>query len=188
MYEVILPAFPLILGFLMGSGIQQAFRTVFQFLFQVKEAVNQVFSTALVIRDSGVLMVQETYETAVMLIRNILDGVLVPILNATKEVMLLFKPALQVVVVILKTLILVLHRASELIILIVESVSAMLTSIFTTIHMFATNTSATVSGWTKWIYEGSSSTFFYTLLYLVGFYLLAQIIILFTKRLMKKIK
>lgn len=188
MYELVLPAFPLVVGFLMGSGIQQAIRTLFQFLFQVKQTVNEVYSTALMIRASGVLMVQETYETAVMLIRNILDGVLVPILNATKEVMLLFKPALQVVIVILKTLILALHRASELVLLIVESVSAILTSIFTAIHNLATNTTATVSSWTSWIYEGTSDTFFYTLLYIVGFYVAAQTAILFTKRLVKKIK
>lgn len=188
MYELVLPAFPLIVGFLMGSGIQQAFRTLFNFLFQVKRAVNEVYSTALMVRDSGILMVKETYETALMLARNILDGVLMPIINTTKELMLLLKPALEVVVVIMKTLIIIVRRASELILLIVETVSTILTSIFSTLHNFATNTTATVSSWTTWIYEGTSSTFFYTLLYIVGFYILAQVAILFTKRMMKKIK
>ena len=133
-------------------------------------------------------MVKETYETAVMLIRNVLDGILIPIGNATKELMLLIKPILEVVVVVMKTLILILQRASELVLLLVETVSGILTSLFTAIHNFATNTSATVSSWTNWVYEGSSNTFFYTLLYIVGFYVLAQVAILITKRMVKKIQ
>ena len=172
----------------MGSGIKQALVSLYHFFFQVEEAAQKVFSTALMIRDSGILMVKETYETAVMLLRNVLDGVLMPILNATKELMLLLKPALEVVVVVMKTLILVLKRASELVLLIVETVSGILTSIFSSLHNFATNTSATVSSWTNWVYEGSSNTFFYTLLYIVGFYVLAQVLLLFTKRMVKKIK
>ena len=136
MYELVLPALPLAVGFLLGSGIKQAILTLYQFFFTAEQAAQKVFSTALMIRDSGILMVKETYETAVMLIRNILDGVLVPILNATKELMLLLKPALEVVVVVMKTLILVLKRASELILLIVETVSSILTSVFSTLHNF----------------------------------------------------
>ncbi len=188
MYELVLPALPLAIGFLLGTAIKQVVEYIYTVYFKVEQTAEKIFSTALMIRDSGILMVQESYETAVMLFRNILDGVVIPIVNATKELMLLLRPALEVVVVIMKTLILILQRASELILLIVETVSSILTSIFTTLHNFATNTSATVSSWTSWMYEGTSSTFFYTLLYIVGFYVLAQILILFTKRLVKKIK
>lgn len=188
MYELVLPAFPLIVGFLMGSGIQQAMRTLFNFFFQVKQTVNETISTALMIRDSGILMVKETYETAVMLLRNILDGVLMPILNATKELILLLRPVLEVVVIVMKTLILILKSATELVHLIVKTVSGILTSVFTNLHSFATNTSATVASWTTWAYEGTSDTFFYSLLYIVGFYIVAQVAILITKRMVKKIK
>ena len=181
MHELILPVLPLVIGFLLGSGIKQLIHDVYRFFFDVKE-------TALMVRDTGVLMVKETYETAVMLLRNVLDGVLIPILNATKELMLLLKPALEVAIVIMKTLILILQRASALVLLIVETVSSILTSLFTNIHNLATNTTAIVGSWTAWMYEGSSNSFFYTILYIVGFYLLAQIVILFTKRLVKKIK
>ena len=188
MYELVLPALPLAVGFLLGTAIKQVVEYVYNIYFKVEQTAEKVFSTALMIRDSGILMVQESYETAVMLFRNILDGVLMPIANATKELMLLLRPALEVVVVVMKTLILIIQRASELILLIVETVSSILTSLFTTLHNFATNTTATVSSWTSWVYEGTSSTFFYTLLYIVGFYVLAQILILFTKRMVKKIK
>jgi phage-related protein len=188
MYELVLPALPLAVGFLLGTAIKQVVEYIYNVYFKVEQTVEKVFSTALMIRDSGILMVQESYETAVMLFRNILDGVLVPIVNATKELILLVRPVLEVVVVIMKTLIVVLQRVSELVLLIVETVSSILTSIFTTLHNFATNTTATVSSWTSWMYEGTSNSFFYTLLYIVGFYVLAQILILFTKRLVKKIK
>ena len=188
MYELVLPALPLAIGFLLGTAIKQVVEYIYNVYFKVEQTAEKIFSTALMVRDSGILMVQESYETAVLLFRNILDGVLIPIVNATKELMLLLRPALEVVVVIMKTLILILQRASELILLIVETVSSILTSLFTMLHSFATNTTATVSSWTSWIYEGTSSTFFYTLLYIVGFYVLAQILILFTKRMVKKIK
>jgi hypothetical protein len=209
MYEIVLPVLPLAIGFLLGSGIKQAVLTLYRFLFHVEQTVTKVFTTALMVRDSTILMVKETYETALMLLRNVLDGILMVketyetgvallrnvldnavmlIGNVTKELMLIFRPALEVIVVIMKTLILVLQRASELVLLLVETVSAILTSLFTLLHNFATNTTATVSDWTSWAYKGSSNTFFYTLLYLVGFYVLAQTVLLFTKRMVKKIK
>lgn len=181
MYELVLPVLPLAVGFLLGSSVKQLLREIYHFFFDVKQ-------TALMVRDTGVLMIQETYETAVMLLRSVLDGILVPIVNATKELMLLVKPVLEIVIVIMKTLILLIQRASALVILIVETVSSLLASLFSTLHNFATNTSLLVSSWTTWIYEGSTNTFFYTVLYLVGFYILAQIGILFIKRLLKKIK
>ena len=181
MHELVLPVLPLAIGFLLGSGIKQLLHEIYLFFFDVKQ-------TALVLRDTGVLMIKETYETAVMLLRSVLDGILVPILNATNELMILLKPALEIVIVIMKTLILLILRASALVILIIETVSSILASLFSTLHAFATNTSLLVSSWATWIYEGSTNTFFYTLLYLVGFYLLAQIGILFIKSLLKKIK
>jgi hypothetical protein len=187
-YEIVLPLFPLGIGFLLGTAIKQVAEMIWSTYFQAKQTVTQVFSTALMIRDSGILMVQESYETALMLARNILDGVLMPIVNATKELILLIKPVLDLVVVVMKTLIMVIRQAAELIQVIVQSTSALLTSIFGAIYSFATNTSATVSSWTSWMYKGSSDTFFYTLLYVFGFYVFAHVAILVTKRLVKKIK
>ncbi len=187
-YELVLPLFPLGIGFLLGTAIKQVAEMIWATYFQAKETVTQVFSTALMIRDSGILMVQESYETAVMLLRNVLDGVLMPILNATKELMLLIKPVLDVVIVVMKTLILIIKQAAELIQIIVNTTSALLGSLFSAIHNFATNTSATVSSWTSWAYEGTTDTFFYGVLWLFGFYVISQISILLMKRVMKKIK
>ena len=188
MYDLVLPVFPMIVGFLMGSGVMQAVKTIFSFLFHVKETVQEVYSNALMIRDAGILMVKETFDSSVMLIRNILDGILVPILNATKELILLIRPVLEVVVAIVKTLILIIQRATELVRLIVETVSTILTNIFSTIHSFAANTTETVKSWATWAYEGTGDTFFYTLLYIAAFYLTVQVVIMLTKRLVKKIK
>jgi hypothetical protein len=102
--------------------------------------------------------------------------------------MLLLQPALELVVVILKTLILVIEHASQLVLLIIGTVSTLLTSVFTTIQSLVTNTTATLSSWLTWVYEGTSDTFFNTILYLVGFYIFTQIAILIIKRLVKKIK
>jgi hypothetical protein len=187
-YELVLPIHHLAVGFLLGSAAKQIIEYVYNLYFKVEETVEKVFSTALMIRDSGALMVQESYETSLMLIRNIYDGVLVPILNASRELMLLIKPVFDVAVLVIKTLILVIRQAVELIRLIVNTTSVLLTSVFTTIQSLATNTTATLSSWLTWAYEGSSDTFFNTILYLVGFYIFAQIAILIIKRLVKKIK
>lgn len=208
-YDLILPILPLAIGMILGSAVKQLVEFVYNIYFKVEQTAEKVFSTALMIRDSGILMVQESYETAVMLFRNVLDGVLMiresfenavmlfrnmlggilmPILNATQELILLIKPVLDVAIVVMKTVILVIRQAFEMIQLIVNATSALLTTIFTSIYSFATNTTATVSSWTSWMYKGSSDTFFYTLLYLFGFYALAHISILVTKRLVKKIK
>jgi hypothetical protein len=187
-YELVLPALPLVVGFLLGTAIKQVVQYVYNIYFKVEQTAEKIFSTALMIRDTGAVMIIESYETAVMLARNILDGVLMPILNATRELILLIKPVLDVVVVVMKTLIMIIRQAAELIQIIVTTTSTILSSIFTNIHNFATNTTATVSSWTSWIYKGSSDTFFYTLLYIFGFYVCAHVTILVTKRLVKKIK
>jgi hypothetical protein len=187
-YELILPVFPLAVGFILGSAVKQLVEYVYNIYFKVEQTVEKVFSTALMVRDSGALMVQESYETSLMLIRNIYDGVLVPILNATRELILLIKPVLDVAVLVIKTLILVIRQAVELIRFIVNTTSVLLTSVFSTIQSLATNTTATLSSWFTWAYEGTSDTFFNTILYLVGFYIFAQIAILIIKRLVKKIK
>lgn len=181
MYELVLPVLPLAIGFLLGSSVKQLLLSIYDFFFDVKQ-------TALILRDSGGLMIQETYETAVMLFRTVLDDILIPILNATKELILLVKPLLDIVIIIMKTLILIIQHTLSVAVLIGETVSSILTSLFSTLHSLATNTTLTVSSWTTWIYRGSTDTFFYTLLYGVGFYLLAQIAILFIKSLLKKIK
>jgi hypothetical protein len=187
-YELVLPALPLVVGFLLGTAIKQVVEYVYNVYFKVEQTVEKVFSTALMIRESGILMVQESYETAVMLVRNILDGILMPILNTTRELILLIKPVLDVVVVVMKTLILVIRQAFELIQLVVNTTSVLLTTLFTSIHNLATNTTATVSSWFSWAYEGTSDTFFYTLFYIFAFYVAAHIAILVGKRLVKKIK
>lgn len=188
MQDLVLPVLPMIVGFLMGSGLKQAIQTIYHFFFDVKQAAEQVYSQALMIRDAGILMIIESYETAVMIMRNILDGVLMPIVNATKELIQLLRPALEVVVAIVKTLILIIQRATELVRLIVETTSTILTNLFSTIHSFAANTTETVKGWATWAYEGTGDTFFYTLLYIAAFYLVVQMVMMLTKRLVKKIK
>jgi hypothetical protein len=75
MYELILPDLPL------GISIQYYIQLIYTFIFGVKETITDVFSTALVVRDSGALIVRETYGTSVMIFRTILDGILVPIVK-----------------------------------------------------------------------------------------------------------
>jgi hypothetical protein len=188
MHALVVPVVPLTVGLLLSSAVKQAFLAIYNFFFGVKEPANGVFSTALVIRDSGALMVRETYDTSLVLFRNILDGVLVPFIYVSKALTLILHPVVDVVVVIMKALILVIRHASELVLHVVETTSPLLSSIFSTIQTIATDTSASVSSWAIWIYQGTTNTFYYTLLYIVGFYILAQIILLFTKRLVKKIK
>ena len=188
MYELVLPVLPLTVGFLLGTSIKQYLEMIYTFLFGVKDTVTDVFSTAVVLRDSGALMIRETYDTSVMLIWNILDGILVPFVHTSNAVMVIVKPGVELVIVIMKALILALQQASALVIIIVETTSTILTSLFTTIHNLATNTTATLTSWTSWVYKGTSDTLFNTLLYVVGIYLCAQLLILFTKRLVKKIK
>ena len=188
MYELVLPILPLTVGFLLGTSVKQYLELMYNFLFGIKETVADVFSTAVVLRDSGALMVIETYDTSVMLFRNILDGILVPFVYTSRAIVILVKPVVEIVLVIMKALILAVQQASALVVLIVETVSSILTSLFTNIHNLATNTTATITSWTTWIYKGTSDTLFSTLLYVVGFYICAQVLILFTKRLVKKIK
>ena len=197
-YELI-PYAAITLGVILAVSLKSIIEIIYKVYFTVQDATHIVYSTALillgyppstalVIRGSREVMVQESYDTAVMLIHMIQESVLVPFINTSKELMQVLQPALEVVVILMETLILVIRHASELVVLIVKTTSTMLTSIFSSIHEFATNTGAAVSSWATWIYEGSTNTFYYTMLYIVGFYILAQILILFTKRLVKKIK
>jgi hypothetical protein len=197
-YELI-PYAAVTLGIVLAVSLKSIIETIYKVYFTVQDTTHIVYSTALtllgyppstalVIRGNREVMVQESYDTAVMLIHTIHNSLLVPIVNATKELMLLLQPALELVVVILKTLILVIEHASQLVLLIIGTVSTLLTSVFTTIQSLVTNTTATLSSWLTWVYEGTSDTFFNTILYLVGFYIFTQIAILIIKRLVKKIK
>lgn len=197
-YELI-PYAAVTLGVVLAVSLKSIIETIYKVYFTVQDTTHVVYSTALillgyppstalVIRGSREVMVQESYDTAVMLIHTILDTVLIPILNTTKQLIFLMKPVVDLVVVVMKTVVLVIQQAKELIQLIVKTTSTLLTSVFGAIHDLATHTTTTVSDWSSWIYEGTKDTFFYTLLYIVGFYVLTQILILFTKRLVKKIK
>jgi len=187
-YELI-PYAAVTLGVILAVSLKSIIETIYKVYFTVQDATHIVYSTALillgyppstalVIRGSREVMVQESYDTAVMLIHTIHESVLVPFINTSKELMLVLQPALEMVVILMETLILV----------IVETISPLLSSIFSAIQTIATDTGATVSNWATWIYKGTTNTFYYTMLYIVGFYILAQILILFTKRLVKKIK
>lgn len=181
MHDLILPILPLAIGFIVGSAFKQIVIDIYHFFFDIKE-------TALMVKESGILMVKETYETAVMLLRSSLDKVLIPILDQTKAIFIIMKPILDLVVIVIKTLILILQSAVAIVYMIVKTGSILLTSILSSIHTIATNATQIASEWLVWLYEGSSSTFSSTVFYLIGIYLVVQLLLLATKRLLKKIK
>ena len=178
------------LGFFLGNAVRQVFDIVKAFLFSVKNVVNNVYSTALAIRDAGTVMVIESYETAVMLIRNVLDGVLVPIYNGVKDVLLVFKPVAMVVVAIMKSVIAVIHFAVSIVNTTVTQVSAMLGSIYGQIATAVNTTVETVVDYADWIYNGTDTTnsFITAIVYFIAIYIALTVLFWMYSRFMKKTK
>lgn len=147
------------LGFFLGNAVRQVFDFVKTIFASVSNTVNNVFSTALSIRDAGTVMVIETYETAVMLARNILDGILIPIYNGVKDVILIFKPVLDIIVPVLNTVIALIRNIATLVSTVITGVSGMLTKVFNTVTTVVNNATDTVTSYAHWFYNGTDTTY-----------------------------
>lgn len=178
------------LGFFVGNAVRQVFDFVKAFFTSVKVAVNDVYSTAVAIRDAGTVMIIESYETAVMLIRNVLDGVLVPIYNGVKDVILVFKPVLDLVVPVLKTVVALIRHVGSLVAAVVTGVSGMLSRIFDTITTAVNNATDTVVEYADWMYNGSDTTYSFVsaVVYFLAIYLVLSTAYWMYTRFTKKTK